>query len=100
MVSAASVYIRDLALLVNVGLSMLLFLSPIFFPASLYPERWRPLLALNPLVWMIEQTRAVVIDGQWPNLAQLAIATLVGLLVAWLGYRFFQKARRGFADVL
>jgi lipopolysaccharide transport system permease protein len=100
VVSAASVYIRDVALLVNVGLSVLLFLSPIFFPASLYPERWRPLLALNPLVWMIEQMRAVVIDGQWPNLLQLMVATLVGLLVAWLGYRFFQKARRGFADVL
>jgi lipopolysaccharide transport system permease protein len=49
---------------------------------------------------MIEQTRSVVIEGQWPNLPQLLIATLVGLFVAWLGYRFFQKSRRGFADVL
>jgi lipopolysaccharide transport system permease protein len=100
VVAAASVYIRDLALLVNVGLSVLLFISPIFFPASLYPERWQHLLALNPLVWMIEQMRMVVIGGQWPNAPKLVLATVLGLAMAKLGHWFFQKARRGFADVL
>ena len=55
------VYLRDLPQLVNVGLSVLMFLSAIFYPVSALPERWQPLLSLNPLVPVIEQTRAVLV---------------------------------------
>lgn len=99
-VSALGVYIRDINILINVGVNLLLFLSPIFYPASAFPERWAPFLSLNPLVWMIEAMRGSVIKGLWPNPAQLFIATILGLAIAYLGLMVFRKAQRGFADVL
>lgn len=99
-ISALGVYIRDMALLVNVGISLLLFLSPIFFPSSAYPEKWRGVLELNPLVWMIEEMRSIIIQGKWPKPLPLAVAMVSAIATTYFCYQFFKKARRGFADVL
>jgi lipopolysaccharide transport system permease protein len=81
-------------------MTVLLFASPVFYPVSALPEQLRPWLMLNPLTLIIEQTRAVLILGKWPDGAALLIYLLVSLLVAWLGYAWFQKTRKGFANVL
>lgn len=99
-ISALGVYIRDMALLVNVGISLLLFVSPIFFPSSAYPERWRGVLELNPLVWMIEEMRSIIIQGAWPKPLPLVVAMVSAIATTYFCYQFFKKARRGFADVL
>ena len=100
LLSALGVFLRDLPQLVNVGLSVLMFLSAVFYPISALPERWQPLLLTNPLVLVIEQTRRVLVRGEGPGLSYL----LAGIPLAWiaceLGFRLFQKARRGFADVI
>jgi len=100
LISALGVYIRDTVQVMNVLLTLLLFLSPVFFPASAYPEPYKPLLSLNPLVWMIEEMRAVTLGGSWPHPLPLLIALLASGVVAYGCRRLFQKARRGFADVL
>ena len=100
LISALGVYVRDTVQVINVALTLLLFLSPVFFPASAYPEAYKPLLSLNPLVWMIEEMRAITLNGDWPRLAPLLIALIASLFVAYGSRRLFQKARRGFADVL
>ena len=79
---------------------MLLFLAPVFYPVSALPEGLRAWLYLNPLTFVIEQTRDVVFAGQSPDLPLLAVFWGVALLVAQIGYWFFQKSRSGFADVL
>jgi lipopolysaccharide transport system permease protein len=80
--------------------NLLLFLSAVFYPVSALPERWQPWLQLNPLVPWIEQTRRVLVGGQAPNWSLVLSGSLLGLLVCELSYRGFQRARRGFADVL
>ena len=70
------------------------------YPASALPEPYRSWLALNPLTLPLEQTRAALLAGQWPDWGSLALYTLVALAVAAAGYWWFQKSRKGFADVI
>lgn len=98
--AAAGAFIRDVNLTVNVLMTVLLFLSPIFYPASTLPEIVRPYLFLNPLTFIIEQTRGAVILGHTPEWAGLGIYTSVSLVVAWFGLFCFQRVRRSFPDVL
>ena len=100
LISALGVYVRDTVQVINVALTLLMFLSPVFFPASNYPEAFKPLLSLNPLVWLIEEMRSVTLMGQWPNVGPLLIALISALVVAYGCRNLFRKARRGFADVL
>ena len=55
---------------------------------------------LNPLAIVIEQTRLIVIEGQLPNLTYILLGTICSLIACEVAYRGFQRARRGFADVL
>lgn len=98
--SALGVYVRDLSQIIGAVLAVLMFLSPLFYPLSALPPAYQRLLQLNPLAPAIEATRNVLIWGRAPAVApyllQLAIATVVG----WAGFAFFQRTRRGFADVV
>jgi lipopolysaccharide transport system permease protein len=100
LISALGVYVRDTVQVINVAITLLLFLSPVFFPASRYPDGFKPLLSLNPLVWMIEDMRSIIINGEWPGPAHLLSALFASIVVAYVCRKLFQKARRGFADVL
>ena len=100
LLAGLGVFLRDIGQLVGVVVSMLMFLSPIFFPVSALPLRWQPLLALNPLAQVIEQTRQVVVAGQPPGTGYLLGGTLLAGLACELSYRSFQKAKRAFADVM
>lgn len=98
--AATGVFLRDVAQTTGIFTTMLLFLSPIFYPASALPEEYRTLLYLNPLTFLIEQARDVLVWGRLPDLAALGGYTLAALAAAILGLAWFQKTRRGFADVL
>lgn len=97
---ALGVFLRDLGQIITVAVSMLMFLSPIFFPLSALPSRWQPLLALNPLAGVIEQTRLVLVEGKHPDPFYLVAATVLSLVACELCFRGFEKAKRAFADVL
>jgi lipopolysaccharide transport system permease protein len=98
--SAAGVFLRDIGQLIGVGLNMLMFLSPIFFPLSALPAKWQPLLQLNPLAQVIEQTRLVAVQAVNPDWRYVFLGTLVTLAACELSFRAFQKSKRAFADVL
>ncbi len=100
LLSALGVYLRDLGQVIGVVVNLLLFLSAVFYPLSALPSQWQPLLQLNPIVLVIEQTRRVAVNGQLPSLSYLVLGGLLGLLACEFAFRSFQKARRGFADVL
>ena len=76
-----------------------MFLSPLFYPLSALPESYRFLATLNPLAFPIEQAREVIVFGQIPMGGACGLS-LIGLVVIWLGFAWFQRTRRGFADVL
>ncbi|MEO6147408.1 MAG: ABC transporter permease [Sulfuriferula sp.] len=98
--ASLGVFLRDVAQPIGLAMTILLFASPVFYPVSALPEHVRPWLMLNPLTFIIEQARAVLIYGQLPNTIGLLIYSLVSLTVAWVGYAWFQKTRKGFANVL
>ena len=98
--ASLGVYLRDVAQLISPVTTALMFLSPIFYPATALPEAYRHLLYLNPLTPVIEQARAVLYFGTPPDFAMLAVYWVVTFIIAWLGFAWFQKTRKGFADVL
>ncbi|MBM3522419.1 MAG: ABC transporter permease [Alphaproteobacteria bacterium] len=100
LLAGLAVYVRDVAQLVGVGLAALTFASPVFFPSRHVPEPFRAVVLLNPLAAPIEMTRDAMLTGALPTASSLAIAFAVAFAVAWLGFAFFQLARRGFADAL
>lgn len=98
--AAIGVYFRDAGELIRAVVTVLMFLSPVFYPMSAVPASLKPIVLLNPLTFVIQQVRAVIIWGEQPNWEGLAIYTMVAILCLWLGYVFFQKVRQGFADVI
>ncbi|WP_250526179.1 ABC transporter permease [Caballeronia sp. GAWG2-1] len=98
--AATGVYVRDIAQATAFLASVLMFLSPVFYPISALPEKYRIWLQLNPLTFFIEESRAVLVSGKLPDFPTLGLYYCVSILVAWAGYWWFQSTRRGFADVL
>lgn len=98
--AASGVYFRDLGQLSGFISTVLLFLSPVFYPLSAIPEQYHVYFYLNPLTYVIEVSRGLLVHGQLPQLSGLLIYTATAFLIAWLGFAWFQKTRRGFADVL
>jgi len=100
VLASLGVFLRDVAQFVNIAITVVMFLSPIFYPATALPEAYRGILSLNPLVPAIEQARAVLYFGVAPDFYTLATYWIVTIFIAWIGFAWFQKTRKGFADVL
>lgn len=100
ILSSLGVYIRDVGQTTMIITTIMMFLSPVFFPITAIPEKFRIWIMLNPLTFIIEQAREVLIWGHVPNWKGLLIYTGCASVIAWLGFAFFQKTRKGFADVL
>ncbi len=100
MLASLGVFLRDVSQFIGIVMTAMMFLSPVFYPASSLPEEYRPLLYVNPLTPAIEYSRDVLYWGKQPDLALLAFYLVAASLFAWLGFIWFQKTRKGFADVL
>lgn len=98
--SSIGVYVRDLSQIMTLVINLALFLSPIFYPASALPGLFSNLMWLNPLTLIIEQARLVLVVGVWPDWWALLVYAGVSCVFAILGYLWFERARKGFADVL
>lgn len=100
LLSALGVYLRDVGQMVGVAVTGLLFLSPIFYPLDAVPESVRWMIRLNPVGYMVDMARGVLVFGALPGMAGYGAALATSLLLAWMGFWWFQKTRKGFADVL
>jgi lipopolysaccharide transport system permease protein len=98
--ASLGVYLRDVGQIIGIITSVLMFVSPIFYPVNALPESYRYLIYMNPLTLVIEQVRAVLFFGHTPDFAMLAVYWMASFIIAWLGFAWFQKTRKGFADVL
>ena len=98
--AALGVYLRDIGQVTGLLTTVLLFVSPVFFPVDALGRHFQVMMMLNPLTIIIEQSRAVLLLGQTPDVLLLGGYFVVACLACWLGYRMFMRARRGFADVL
>lgn len=98
--AACGVFLRDLSQVVTLLVTVSLFLTPIFYPIEAVPPAFRPLMWLNPLTFVVEQSRAVLIFGRWPDFGVLGLYGLAATAALAGAYWVFQRLRTGFADVL
>jgi lipopolysaccharide transport system permease protein len=98
--ASTGVFIRDIGQAIGPITTIMLFLSPVFYPISAMPESYRAAMYANPLTFLVSQTRDVLIWGKAPAWFGVGAYCLCGYLVAWLGLLWFQKTRKEFADVL
>ncbi len=98
-IAAWGVFIKDMSQIVPLLVQMLLFLSPVFYPASAVPAALQPFYNINPIGMAIEVTRNAV-AGHALSWSGWIVALLAGLLAAWLGHAYFQNSREEFADAL
>lgn len=98
--TSLGVYLRDVSQFIGIITTVLLFLSPVFYPVNALPAKYRSLLLLNPLTVVIEQVRDVLFWGKIPDMTNLTVYLMGASLVAWIGFAWFQKTRKGFADVI
>jgi lipopolysaccharide transport system permease protein len=100
LLASLSAFLRDVAQVVSVATTVLLFLSPVFFPVSVLPPAYQSLVRLSPLTYVVEQARDVMVWGRGIHWVSWSGYTAACACVAWLGFAWFQKTRKGFADVL
>jgi lipopolysaccharide transport system permease protein len=98
--ASLGVFLRDVSQVIAVMTTALMFLSPIFYPVTAFPEDYLYILYLNPITTVVEQTRDVMFWGKPPDFLLLGIYWLTSFPIGWLGFAWFQKTRKGFADVL
>lgn len=98
--AATGVYVRDIGHLMGLLVTVLLFISPVFYPLEALPEALRPWLMLNPLTVIVQSLRDVLLWGRMPDWSLLASYSIVSVVTASIGFVWFQKTRKGFADVL
>jgi lipopolysaccharide transport system permease protein len=100
ILASLGTFLRDIGQTVAIITSVMMFLSPVFYPISALPQSFQPFFMVNPLTFIIEQARDVLIWGRLPNWQGMAAYAAISLLVAAAGFAWFQKTRKGFADVL
>lgn len=98
--SALGVFVRDIGQLIGLLTTAMMFLSPIFFPITSLPEQYQRFVYLNPLTVPIEELRAILFWGEQPDWNAIWGYSMISFVTAYLGFYFFQKTRKGFADVL
>lgn len=97
--ASLGVYLRDIRQVVGVFTTMIMFLSPVFYPVSGVPESLRPYLFLNPIATILEDARNTLFFDIFPPWEHLVSLWLVAICSAWLGLAWFAKTKKGFADV-
>lgn len=98
-VSSTAVFIRDISQTASIITTMLMFLSPIFYSLASIPEKLKPWAQLNPLAAYIEQVREILFWGVCPDWTIFTGSLLTGFIIMFFGFIWFQKTRKGFADV-
>jgi len=98
--SALNVFYRDIRFIVPLLLQIWLFLSPIIYPVSLVPDRYKTLYMLNPMASIIDSYRRSILFGKSPQLNFILIATIVAIILFILSYRFFKIKEKVFADII
>lgn len=100
MLASLGVFLRDVNHVIGLITMLMMFLSPVFYPITAVPEIYRPWIYANPLTFILKASRDVLIRGQMPEWGGLFVYGVIASAVAWAGFAWFQKTRKGFADVL
>ena len=100
LLSAMQVWFRDIGVAMPLLLQLWMFSTPVVYPLSAVPQRFRGLYVLNPLVGVIENFRRVVLQGVEPDFHSLAISAIVAAILLPLTYLYFKRVEATMADVI
>lgn len=100
LLASLGVFLRDLKQAIGVITTALMFLAPIMYPKEIIPTAFRDWMYLNPLTVIVESSQNVLVWGKQPAWGILGLYTLLSMLFAWLTFAWFERSRKGFADVL
>jgi lipopolysaccharide transport system permease protein len=96
--SATHVRFRDIGVAVPLLLQIWLFATPVIYPLSAVPARWRPLYVLNPMVGIIESFRQVILKGNAPDTESLLISAAISVILLVASYIYFKLVEATMAD--
>lgn len=100
LISAISVYLKDVGNVISVLVTVLMYVSPIFFPLDSVPDNFKVMCEINPMTYIIENFRNVVLYGQGVNWNYFLVSCGIALGIYLIGKEVFMRAKEGFADVL
>ncbi len=100
LIASLGVFLRDIAQGITLLLMAWMYVTPIIYPESLVPERFKPLVNLNPFTPLVRSYRRILLDGSGPDWIGLAYFTACALVVFIFGYWWFARTRKNFADVI
>lgn len=100
ILASLGVYLRDLSQVIGMLVTISLFLAPIFYPIDSLPEAYKAFLAWNPITLPVIQMRNLLLFGKPFEWYRWAASLALGIVIIQIGYWWFQKSRRGFADVV
>jgi ABC-type polysaccharide/polyol phosphate export permease len=98
--ASLNVYLRDVGHVLGIGLTLWVFLTPIFYPSTLFPPAARFLLLANPLAILVEAYRAILIRAAWPDPGPLLLLIVAAAALLGGGFWLFRRLEPGFADVM
>jgi homopolymeric O-antigen transport system permease protein len=98
--ASLGVFVRDVGATVGVLVNMLFFLSPIFYPLKAVPEELRVFCRLNPIAIFVQDARRVVLWGQFPDWPWFFAGLALSMVIFVLGFIWFMRSKKAFADVM
>ena len=100
LLCAIQVRYRDIGVAMPLALQVWMFASPVVYPLSAVPERWRPLYVLNPVVGVVENFRRAIVEGAPPDLHALTIAAIVSCVLLPVAFLYFKHVEATVADII
>ena len=100
LTSALNVFYRDVNPVVQISLQLWLYLTPVAYPLSAVPDRYRPLFLLNPLTGVVEGLRSIVVFGREPDWEVVGISAALILSILTVAIVVFKRTDKYFADVI
>ncbi|MBE0602546.1 MAG: ABC transporter permease [Deltaproteobacteria bacterium] len=100
LLAALNVQYRDVKYTIPFALSLLMYLTPIIYPLSIVPEKYRFWMSLNPLTGIIETYRSIVTHNKEVNFTALGISFIVIIVIFFIGLSVFQSTEKKFADII
>lgn len=98
--AALGVFLRDIGQIMGFVLTVGFFVTPICYPASALPQAWLWLFEKNPMYTIVGAYRAVFLENALPSGFPLGVLWAVAVAAFWLGYAWFYKVRKSFADLI
>ena len=98
--SSLGIYLRDISQIMPSVTSVLMFLTPIFYPATAIPKGLRSLFEINPIGWGAEALRAILLEQKLPSINALLLHGVISLVMLVVARYVFIRLEKGFSDVL